>query len=252
MKVIFISLLLFSVTLVQAQKRPHKNSEHKYLGRPLVVSHLAGANRKALLTTNKNSPHFFLARVLCFRNSCRRQSSHTASLRSVSFSKFKKRIRRNARQGEYKRFHQDSASVRKPVIKNEPVPVDPVIAQPVYEPEADSLIVLGAELLFETNKSTLKSEHFPMLDPVADYLVAHPERSVKISGHSDNIGNAAHNITLSKRRADVVAEYLVNKGVDVDRVQTFGYGSEKPLTSNATEEGRQKNRRVEILIHSEQ
>jgi outer membrane protein OmpA-like peptidoglycan-associated protein len=249
MKVFLLALLVFSTALVQAQ---HKNAELKVRGKPLMVSHLAGANRKALLSTNKSSRHFFLARVLCFRKSCRRQSSHSTSLRSVSFKKFRKRIKRNAKQGEYKRFHKDSTTVQKPVIKkNEPAIVEPVITQPVYQPKADSLIVLGAELLFETNKSTLRSEHFPMLDPIVDYLLAHPERSVKISGHSDNTGNQAHNAALSKRRADVVAEYLVNSGVDIDRVETFGYGSEKPLTTNNTEDGRRKNRRVELLIHSE-
>jgi len=191
MKVILLVSLLVSVVFVQAQNRSHRNSEHKYRGKPIVVSHLAGANRKALQSTNGSSRHFILARVLCFRKSCRRQSGHTASLRSVSFKKFRKQIKRNARQGEYKRFYKDSATVRKPVIqKKEPVPAD-TLAEQVYQPKADSLIVLGAELLFETNKSTLKSEHFPLLDPIVDYLLAHPERSVKISGHSDNTGNFA-------------------------------------------------------------
>jgi OOP family OmpA-OmpF porin len=80
----------------------------------------------------------------------------------------------------------------------------------------------------------------------------HPERSVKISGHTDNTGNEAHNLTLSKRRADVVAEYLVNNGIDINRVETFGFGSAKPLLANTTDEERKKNRRVELLIHDEQ
>jgi OOP family OmpA-OmpF porin len=57
---------------------------------------------------------------------------------------------------------------------------------------------------------------------------------------------------LSKRRADVVAEYLVKNGVDMDRVETFGLGSSKPLEANTTDLGRKKNRRVELLIHDEQ
>lgn len=217
-----------------------------------MVSHLAGGNRETLKSTNKNSRHFILARALCFRKSCRRQSGHATSLRSVSFKKFRKRIARNARQGEYKRFHRDSTSVRKTnTQKTITVVRDTVItvAPPVVK--ADSLIVLGAELLFETNKSTLRSDHFAALDPIVDYLILHPERSVKISGHSDNTGSSAHNLTLSKKRADVVAEYLVTNGVDIDRVETFGHGSEKPLVGNDTEEGRKKNRRVELLIHTE-
>lgn len=104
----------------------------------------------------------------------------------------------------------------------------------------------------KTNKSTLRNEHFATLNAIVDYLVLHTERSVKISGHTDNTGNEAHNLNLSKRRADVVAEYLVDNGVDIRRVETLGLGSANPLTANTTDEGRKKNRRVELLIHDGQ
>lgn len=249
MKALFLSVLLFGFIYGNAQK----NTEHKYRRTPLMVSHLAGANKKILKLANRSSSHFFLAKALCFRKSCRVQSAHSASLHSVSFKKFKKRIARNAKKGEYTYLHRDSTSRHKasprqaiPVIVDSiRIPTPPII-------KADSLIVLGAELLFETNKSTLRSDHFAALDPIVDYLVLHPERSVKISGHSDNTGSIVHNLTLSRKRADVVAEYLVSNGVDINRVQTFGFGSEKPLVENTTEEGRRKNRRVELLIHDEQ
>lgn len=251
MKALFLFFLLFGFFYGHAQK----NKEHKYRRTPLMVSHLAGANKKILKLANRNSSHFILAKVLCFRKSCRVQSAHSASLHSVSFKKFKKKIARNAKKGEYKYLHLDSAPVRKPVRKpviKETIPavVDTVSAPVPPVIQSDSLIVLGAELLFETNKSTLRSDHFAALDPIVDYLILHPERSVKISGHSDNTGSTEHNLKLSKRRADVVAEYLVNSGVAIDRVETFGFGSEKPLVENATEEGRKKNRRVELLIHT--
>jgi outer membrane protein OmpA-like peptidoglycan-associated protein len=217
-----------------------------------MVSHLAGANRDILNRANKNSSHFILAKILCFRKLCRVQSAHSASLRSVSFKKFKKRIARNAKKGEYKYLHRDSTTARKQPVREAIPVVDTVNTSPFPILKADSLIVLGAELLFETNKSTLRSDHFAALDPIVDYLILHPERFVKISGHSDNTGSRTHNFTLSKKRADVVAEYLVNNGVDIDRVETVGLGSEKPLVENATEEGRMKNRRVELLIHSGQ
>ena len=133
-----------------------------------------------------------------------------------------------------------------------PVDIDTATVRPTPVIKADSLIVLGAEVLFEINKSTLRSEHFATLNSIVDYLVLHPERSVKISGHSDNTGSEGHNLALSKRRAVVVAEYLVNNGVDIDRVETFGLGSAKPIVLNTTDEGRKKNRRVELLIHDGQ
>jgi len=133
-----------------------------------------------------------------------------------------------------------------------PTAVDTTVTKPmameVAKVKADTLIVLGAELLFETNKSTLRSEHFPTLNPIVDYLIAHPERSVKISGHTDNTGREAHNLALSKQRADVVAEYLVSNGVNLKSIETSGEGSSRPMAENTTEDGRKKNRRVELLI----
>jgi outer membrane protein OmpA-like peptidoglycan-associated protein len=99
------------------------------------------------------------------------------------------------------------------------------------------------------NKATLRSEHFGRLNSIVDYLLSHPERSVTISGHTDNSGSEGHNLNLSKRRADVVAEYLVGNGVEIKRVKTTGLGSSKPIEPNTTYEGRKKNRRVELLIH---
>jgi len=104
-------------------------------------------------------------------------------------------------------------------------------------------------VLFETNKSTLRREHFSKLDPIVDYLISHPERAVKISGHTDNTGSEQHNLALSRRRADLVAEYLVSNGVDINRVESSGFGSAKAIAANTSEEGRKKNRRVELLIH---
>ncbi len=176
---------------------------------------------------------------------------HTASLRAISFKKFRKKVARNAKKDLYRKTQSDSTYVRKPVVRTTttPVIIDTTSARPAPVIKADSLIILGAELLFETNKSTLRSEHFTTLNSIVKYLVSHPERSVRISGHTDNTGNEGHNLTLSRKRADVVAEYLVNNGVDINRVETSGFGSAKPLAANTTDDGRKKNRRVELLIH---
>jgi outer membrane protein OmpA-like peptidoglycan-associated protein len=220
---------------------------------PLMVSHLAGANKERLKRANKNSRHSVFGKILCFRKLCRIQSGHSASLRAISFKKFRKKVARNAKKGLYRRTQSDSTYARKPVIREViPLTIDTITTAPPPVIQADSLIVLAAELLFETNKSTLRSEHFATLNSIVDYLVLHPERYVKISGHTDNTGSEGHNLSLSKKRADVVAEYLVNNGVDINRVDTFGLGSAKPLVANTTDEGRKKNRRVELLIHDGQ
>jgi outer membrane protein OmpA-like peptidoglycan-associated protein len=257
MKTLLLLVLLSCSFFARAQKKyvgPPNNVGREYGNpkMPFVVSHLAGANKERLKRTSKKT-HFFLNKIVCFRKMCRIQSGHTASLRSISFKKFKKKIERNAKKGVYKNIQGDSTGKRKLVVpKVKPIIIDstdtqPFVSSPVVK--TDSLIILGAELLFEINKSTLLSEHFATLDPIVDYLILNPDRSVKISGHTDNTGNEAHNVTLSKRRADVVAEYIVNSGIDIKRVKTSGLGSTKPLADNASEEGRKKNRRVELLLH---
>ena len=141
---------------------------------------------------------------------------------------FRKKVARNAKKGEYKNIQTDSTRKRKPVVREAiPVRIDttntqPTVSAPVVK--ADSLIVLSAELLFETNKSTLRSEHFVTLNSIVDYLRLHPERSVRISGHTDNTGSEAHNLSLSKQRADVVAEYLVSNGIDISSGRNFRTG----------------------------
>lgn len=216
---------------------------------PLVVSHLAGANKKMLERVNRNSRHSIFAKILCFRKLCRIQSGHTASLNAISFKRFRKKIARNARKGLYKRPMADSlARPNRIPIRETPVVADTISVIASAPVKADTLIILGAEILFEINKSTLRSEHFGALNPIVEYLVTHPDRFVKVSGHTDNSGSESHNLSLSKKRADVVAEYLVNNGVDIGRVNTFGFGSSKPIGTNASEQGRKKNRRVELLI----
>jgi outer membrane protein OmpA-like peptidoglycan-associated protein len=255
MKALPLFLLLFSFFFTDAQKKyvgPPNNVGREYGNpkMPMMVSHLAGKNKDMLKRANKNSKHSIFGKILCFRRLCRIQSGHSASLKSISFKKFKKKVARNGKKGLYKKPQRsDSTYQRKPEVPQiKPVVIDSVTAAPAPV-KADSLIVLGAEVLFEINKSTLRSEHFETLNSIVDYLILHPERSVKISGHTDNTGSETHNLNLSKKRADVVAEYLVVNGVDIDRVQTSGLGSSKPLVANTTDQGRKKNRRVELLIH---
>jgi outer membrane protein OmpA-like peptidoglycan-associated protein len=70
---------------------------------------------------------------------------------------------------------------------------------------------------------------------------------IEISGHTDNVGKKSANKKLSQQRADAVRAYLVAKGIDPDRIKAVGYGDEKPVASNDTSEGRQKNRRIEVI-----
>ena len=103
-------------------------------------------------------------------------------------------------------------------------------------------------LEFETAKDIILPKSFYDLDRLADYLVKNPELKLSLVGHTDNQGTPESNLRLSQRRADAVRNYLVKKGVNPTRIKTAGYGQIMPVADNATPEGRQKNRRVEMTI----
>ncbi len=78
-------------------------------------------------------------------------------------------------------------------------------------------------------------------------LLQNPDLKVKIQGHTDNLGEAEYNLTLSEKRANTVFQYLQLFGITTERLQAKGYGETQPVSSNDTEEGRAKNRRVELV-----
>ncbi len=99
---------------------------------------------------------------------------------------------------------------------------------------------------FETNKAELKKTSIPSLDSLATILKQHPEVAIRIEGHTDNVGTSELNLKLSKERAATVREFLISKGIDPGRISSEGYGDTRPIRENNTEEGKAKNRRVEI------
>jgi outer membrane protein OmpA-like peptidoglycan-associated protein len=102
---------------------------------------------------------------------------------------------------------------------------------------------------FDTGKARVARRSWPLLDDVAALLLAHPEiRQVVIEGHTDNQGGRSRNRALSQDRASAVKRYLVNRGVAPSRLTARGFGPDRPAGSNATEAGREANRRVEFTI----
>jgi OmpA-OmpF porin, OOP family len=108
------------------------------------------------------------------------------------------------------------------------------------------------EVLFDFDKSTIKGNYSRDIDALADVMRKYEDLNVTIEGHTDNLNrskNPNYNKKLSQRRADAVKKYLVEKsGIDARRLTAIGFGAEKPIASNETEEGRQKNRRVEAAV----
>ena len=105
---------------------------------------------------------------------------------------------------------------------------------------------------FETGKATIKSASHKLLNDIADQFISNPEYKIEIQGHTDNVGSAELNQTLSEKRANAVKDYLVGRGVAATRMTANGYGLTQPVADNATAAGRAKNRRVEFLISFEE
>ncbi len=103
-------------------------------------------------------------------------------------------------------------------------------------------------IFFETGKSELREESFPELKRAAVFMNTNPTYEIEVSGHTDNVGKSEDNQKLSELRAQSVFDYLISLGVQQKRLSKKGYGPSKPVTSNATESGKQKNRRVEFII----
>jgi len=102
---------------------------------------------------------------------------------------------------------------------------------------------------FDTGKATIQDRSNALLDEVAQILKDNPQvTKVVVEGHTDSVGKAAANRKLSAARAEAVKAYLVGKGVDAGRLDTKGFGPDRPVASNKTKDGREKNRRVEFTV----
>lgn len=103
---------------------------------------------------------------------------------------------------------------------------------------------------FDFAKATLTADSYTELEELLEFMRLR-EVEIEIGGHTDDIGNNDDNLDLSRARADAVKQYLVSNGIPSERIRTIGYGEERPIDTNNTPEGRQKNRRTEVRIINE-
>ncbi len=112
--------------------------------------------------------------------------------------------------------------------------------------DKDGRVILY-DILFDYDQATLKQDSDKQLQHIVTLLIQNPDLKVEIQGHTDNVGEAEYNLSLSEKRANTVFQYLQLFGITPERLLAKGYGESQPVSSNDTEEGRAKNRRVELV-----
>ena len=119
-------------------------------------------------------------------------------------------------------------------------------------PDGSVGLIMPGNITFDTNKSNIKPNFYATLNKVAQTLTEDNKSGILVTGYTDSTGNDSINIPLSQARAQSVANYLAGQGVARTRINAQGQGSANPIASNATAEGREQNRRVEISIYAVQ
>ncbi|MFB3984504.1 OmpA family protein [Escherichia coli] len=117
-------------------------------------------------------------------------------------------------------------------------------------PDGSVGLIMPGNITFDTNKSNIKPNFYSTLNKVAQILTEDNKSGILVTGYTDSTGNDSINIPLSQARAQSVASYLASQGVSTTRINAQGQGSANPIASNATAEGREQNRRVEISIYA--
>jgi len=154
-----------------------------------------------------------------------------------------------------------NAQSRPPVEENQP---DPQLQQPIRSEEEAAKTAPGATaqavppperktiIYFRTNSNELPEPSFEQLNQIADFMLASPTTTLDIKGYTDSTGSYTYNVSVSEFRANSIKVFLVGRGVDSARIKAVGLGPENPIATNDTEEGRRKNRRVELELNLEQ
>jgi len=141
----------------------------------------------------------------------------------------------------------DNAAGEKPAAAPPPQSVE--VKKEVNPAQENVSIALNVQ--FDTGKANIKPEYRNQIKGIAEFMSKYPSTSAVIEGHTDNVGKEALNVKLSYRRAANIKAYLVDEfGVDSSRIRAIGYDYQKPIATNKTAEGRQKNRRAETQIET--
>lgn len=139
-------------------------------------------------------------------------------------------------------FYSENFSIQKNTVGK------PILLEVPLQKIAVGKKVVLKNIFFDTNKFDLKPESKTELEKIIDFLIENPKVSIELSGYTDNVGDDAYNLELSKNRAKEVYKYLVTNKISPSKLSFKGYGKTNPMSTNSTEEGRANNRRTEFLI----
>ena len=141
-----------------------------------------------------------------------------------------------------------SGKISVPVVEDGAPPPPPIVQEIEVAPISVGANLILNNISFATNSANLAPGSLLELDRVSEFMLLNPTVRIEVSAHSDDVGAAAFNQQLSQRRAQSVADYLIKKNILPDNMQSVGYGEDKPLVPNDSEDNRARNRRVELMI----
>lgn len=121
--------------------------------------------------------------------------------------------------------------------------VDPTVCQQLF------FDLLGkAKIRFDSGRATIDKDSMGLLDKLIETALRCPTANIEVAGHTDSDGDTSGNVTLSEKRAQAVADYLIKAGLPTDRLKAVGYGSSQPVAANDSDEGKARNRRIDFVV----
>jgi outer membrane protein OmpA-like peptidoglycan-associated protein len=208
---------------------------------PKVITHLKASN-KLILRTSHAPKHNLFKKILCTNEGCRRAAGWRRGQEARRFDDYKKhpQVKKIKRDTIHAEVHTTEPPAPKPDtadIKKKVAPAMPV----------ERKFILS-DVLFAVNSPNINRDVTKQLDTLVNLLKEDEKILVHIVGHTDNTGREAYNQRLSFSRAEAVGLYLMDNGIAIGRITFEGKGSSEPIGDNTFEEGRRKNRRVEIIL----
>ncbi|HNT51163.1 MAG TPA: OmpA family protein [Cyclobacteriaceae bacterium] len=235
-KFLIIVILSFGLTFTSVSAQD--NLEVRL---PKAITHLSASNKLILQTTHAPKHNIF-KKVLCFNEGCRRAAGWRRGQEARRFNDYKKHPQiKNIKRDT---IHAEVHTTEPPAPKPDTADIRKKITPPI--PVERKFIL--SDVLFDINSPNINKEVTRQLDTLVNLLMDNERILIHIIGHTDNTGREAYNQRLSTSRAESVGLYLMDKGTAIGRISFEGKGSNEPIADNTFEEGRRKNRRVEIIL----